>query len=123
MHKITKREFELLRICWYLGETTTRDVYEESLKIKKRSFTAVKTILEIMARKNLLKKRMIGHTVLYSPFKTKKKFLEKLVDDFVDTALNGSVMPIFINFIKKEKPKKEDLDALRKIIDEIDDRE
>lgn len=123
MHKITKREFELLRICWKLGETTTRDVYEESLKFKKRSFTSVKTILDIMAKKNLLKKRMIGHTVLYSPYVPQKKFLEKLINDFVDIALTGSVMPIFINFIKKVKPKKEELDQLRKIIGELDEEE
>ena len=123
MHKITKREMELLKICWEKDETTTRDIYEESLKEKKRSFNAVKTILDRMVVKGILKRRMLGHTALYTIATPKKNFIEKLIDDFVTNVLNGNMVPFFIHFVKKKKMTREQMQELKKIVDEMDEDE
>ena len=102
MSKITENELQLLKICWEKGETITRDIYEESLKYRKRTHAGVKTILEVMVGKEFLNKRMIGRTTFYSPNVSKKKLFEKLINDFVNNFLNGSVFPVFIQFIKKQ---------------------
>ena len=76
-----------------------------------------------MVRKNILKKGKVGHSVLYSPRNPKMKYLEKMFRDFVEYVVNGSLIPIFVNFVKKEKLKKEEIDQLKKVLDEIDEEE
>lgn len=123
MYSVTKREMELLKICWQKGEATAREIHEESLKTKKRSYVSVKTILDIMYKKDILKRRKIGPVYLYSPKKNKKNFIIAFLNDVRNKMLNGNIVPIFINFIKNTKLTREQIDQLKKMIDEIEEVE
>ncbi|MEN6620607.1 MAG: BlaI/MecI/CopY family transcriptional regulator [Smithella sp.] len=121
MHTITKRELELLKVSWEKGEATAREIHEGSQNVRKRSYQAVKTILDIMVRKDILKRRKIGPVYLYSTKETKKKFINGMINDLIMNVLNGSILPLFVNLIKNKKITKDELAFLKKQIEEMDD--
>ena len=121
MLKITDKELEILKICWVKGETITRDIYEESLKYKKRTFGGVKTLLEKMVEKNLLTRRVLGHTAFYAPSLTKYELIKKMLNGYASDILNGSVVPFFINYLGNTTVEKEELEMLKKKIEELEE--
>jgi len=121
MEKITGNELELLKIFWERGESTAREIHEESLKIKKRHYATIKTTLDIMFKKGYLNRRKIGPVYLYSSKEEKKSFVKRFFEDIVENVLNGNVLPIFIHFVKKTKLTKEQKAELRELIDNIDE--
>ena len=121
MENITRNEFELLKICWKLKEATAKEILEESLKIKKRHYSTIKTLLDIMVRKEILKTRKIGPIYLYKVKTPKKRFITYMIDDFVDRVLEGDVVPLFINYIKKTNLTKEQREELRETLNTMKD--
>ena len=47
---LSKTEWGIMRICWEKGQSTARVIYDETLKEKKRSYQAVKTMLDRLVR-------------------------------------------------------------------------
>jgi BlaI family transcriptional regulator, penicillinase repressor len=117
MNKITFKELELLKICINKKEASVRDIYEESLKKTKRSYTTIKTLLDRMVGRGFLKRRLDGLSYLYSATVTENLAVDKAIDWFVKNMLEDTMLPLFTYFVKRKKIKKEELDALRKLID------
>jgi len=122
MRRITDNEFELLKICWEKGECTAREVFEESLKTKKRKYETIKTTMERMTKLNFLKRRKIGPVWVYSTHKKKEKFLKGLINDFAKNFINGNLVPLWISILGKSKLSKEDIKILKEKIEEIEEQ-
>ena len=52
--RLSPSEWEIMRICWRLGECTVRDVLREDLKAHKRDYRTILTFMTRMARKGWL---------------------------------------------------------------------
>jgi len=121
MEKITRNELELLKICWELEEATVKEIHKETLKTRKRHYSTVKTILDIIVKKGFLNIRKVGPVGLYSPNVSKRKLMGELVKDFVENVLNGDFAPIFIHFSKTTNLSEKEMECIREIIDNLDE--
>ena len=121
MSKMTGNELELIKIIWEKGEVTAREIHVESLKFKQREYNTINTILTRMVEKGLITRRKIGPVYLYSPKKNKKKHILELINNFVENVLDGHVAPIFKYMVENAKISREELQELKKIINEIED--
>jgi BlaI family penicillinase repressor len=111
---------ELLKVVWEKKEATAREILEGSKIYRDRSYQAVKTVLDIMTKKGILKRRKIGPVYLYSPQETQKKFLSDVLDNLVKNILDGSIMPLMIHILKNGKHTKEDVAELKKLVDSLE---
>jgi predicted transcriptional regulator len=60
----------------------------------------------------------IGPICLYEPAVSQRKVLAKAVDSFVGTVLDGTVAPLFAHLSKGRKLNDEEIDSLKKLIEQ-----
>ena len=112
-----------MNICWKLGKSSARDIYEETLRERKRGYQTVKTMLDRLVVKGYLAREKFGPIWLYEPAVPRAKALSREIDTFVGTVLDNTVAPFFIYLAGKERLTDEEIAALKKIIAEHGDGE
>ena len=80
--ELGETEWTLMKICWEKGKSSAKDVYDESLKERKRSYQTVKTILDRLVEKEYLSREKFGPIWLYTPKVTQKAITSIAIDDF-----------------------------------------
>ena len=115
---LTKTEWSIMKICWEKGEATARNIYDESLKDKKRRYQSVKTMLDRLAEKGYLSRRRFGPLWLYKPVFSQTKVMGKAIENFVGTVLDNTFAPLLMHFAKNEKLTTEEIKALKKLLKE-----
>jgi len=113
---LSKTEWSIMRICWEKGKSSARVIHEESLKDKKRSYQAVKTMLDRLVDKGYLGREKFGPIWLYEPTRPRSQVVSREIDTFVDTVLGNTFAPLFAYFAKKENLTLEEIESLRKLI-------
>ena len=81
------RELDLLKVMWSLGEAKVRDIHQALCPDGQCAFTTVQTLLRIMCKKGLVKKRSEGRTDFYTPVYTLEnatsRFVDKVFEPFI----------------------------------------
>ncbi len=75
LERLSKSEWEMMMICWRLGECTVHQVLEESLANTVRDYKTVLTFLFRMQGKGYLETRKVGKTNYYTPAVSKNEAL------------------------------------------------
>ena len=114
--KLSKTEWSLMKILWEKGESTAREIYEETLKEKKRGYQTVKTMLDRMVQKNYLSREKFGPIWLYKPAVTRAAIMKAEIETLADNVMDNTLVPLFTHLADKEKLTPEEIDALRKLI-------
>ena len=108
----SERELDLLKIMWRLGEAKVRDIHEALCPDGECAFTTVQTLVRIMYRKGLVKKRSDGRTDYYTPVYT----LEKATSRFVHKLFDGSVDKFVLSMLSSENVSASEMRELEKMI-------
>jgi len=116
--ELSKTEWSLMNICWKKGQVSAREIYEETLRDKKRGYQTVKTMLDRMVAKGYLAREKFGPIWLYKPIVSRKQVLGREIESFVNTVLDRTFAPLFAHLAEKETLSREDIDALKKLIEE-----
>jgi len=120
---LSKTEWMLMNICWKKGKVSARDIYEETLKEKKRGYQTVKTMLDRMAAKRYLEREKFGPIWLYKPAVSRSQVVTGEIDSFVGTVLDHTFAPLFAHFAEKENLSRDEIEALKKLISEYEENE
>jgi predicted transcriptional regulator len=108
----SERELDLLKVMWRLGEAKVRDIHEAICPDGECAFTTVQTLLRIMHRKGLVKKRSDGRTDYYTPIYT----LQEATSRFVDKMFDGAVDKFVLSMLSSEDVSTSELRELEKMI-------
>ncbi|MBT4484205.1 MAG: hypothetical protein HOC71_11085 [Candidatus Latescibacteria bacterium] len=122
MQNITDVEFTLLKVIWEKGECTARDIHEGTQKDKKREYTTINTILGTMVTKGFIKRRRFGPIWLYSSNVSKSKVLPQIFKKVSDT-IDNSIAPFLIYLSNNREFKKDEIEILKDICDNIKDKQ
>lgn len=118
---MSKTEWSLMNICWKKGKSSARDIYEETLKQKKRGYQTVKTMLDRLVGKGYLTREKFGPIWLYEAVVSRKTALMREMEFFAGTVLDNTFTPLFTHIAKKEKLSRDELDSLKKLLSEYDE--
>ena len=121
--ELGRTEWSLMKICWNLGKSSAKDIYKESLKEKKRCYNTVKTMLDRLVEKDYLEREKFGPIWLYSPKVPEVSVTSSAIDDFLKTALNNTITPIFSHIVKKKKKYSYDIEELKRLIEDLEEEE
>jgi BlaI family penicillinase repressor len=116
--KLSKSEWELMNLCWELGRATAREIYEASLKKKKRDYQTVKTLLDRMGAKGFLKVEKQGPLCIFTPAVKRTYAVTSAIDEFIETVLDKSLAPLFIHLAKDRRLSEEEIEKLKQLIQE-----
>ena len=116
--ELSKTEWLIMNICWKKGKSSARDIFEESLKTKTRSYHTVKTMLDRLVVKGYLAREKFGPIWLYSPIAAKSRTTKKEIERFVSTVLDNTFTPLLSFFTEKVSLTDEEIQSLEKLIEE-----
>lgn len=108
----SERELDLLKVMWQLGEAKVREIHEAICPDGECAFTTVQTLVRIMLKKGLVKKRSEGRTDFYTPIYT----LEKATSRFVNKLFDGSVDKFVLSMLSNEDVSADEMRDLEKMI-------
>ena len=120
---LSAAEWSLMNICWKQGQVSARIIFEESLKEKDRSYHTVKTLLDRMVGKGFLEREKFGPIWLYKATVSRSKMVAQEIDYFVSSVLDNTFAPLFAHLARKENISQDELEALKKLIEEHEERE
>jgi predicted transcriptional regulator len=112
----TPAELEVLKILWRGGEFSVRDVIESLDPERRRAYTSVMSLLNVMAEKGLASRRPSGRAFVYRARADRKKTFRSMLGDLLRRAYEGSAATLVAHLLDETKPTREELAQIRRVI-------
>ena len=119
----TAGELEILKVLWNQGPCTVREVLNELNRERPRAYTSVMSLLNIMTDKGLVDRKPQGRAFVYEAKRPREKTLGRMVKHLLAGAFEGSASSLVSHVLDQSKPSLEELDEIRRAIDEHRRRE
>jgi BlaI family penicillinase repressor len=120
---LTEQELEIMKVVWDRKAATVREVYEALRERRTVAYTTVMTMMNILETKGHLVKRPEGRAYVYEPSQKRTEVVGGMLQDFVDRVFDGAARPLVLSLIRERKLSKEDLEAVSRMIGEIEEEE
>jgi BlaI family transcriptional regulator, penicillinase repressor len=118
----TEAELEILKVLWERGPSTGREVLDFLVGERKRAYTSVMSVLNIMANKGQVIRKPHGRAFIYSAKRPREKTLGKMVNSLLGRAFEGSAASLVSQLLDQSKPTPGELGEIRKVIEEYEGR-
>jgi BlaI family penicillinase repressor len=115
-------EIQVLGILWERGPSTVRQVLESMTDGKKRAYTTVLTILQVMEKKGLLSHTAKGNAHVYKPTASRDKIVKPIVNRLVDNAFAGSPAGLMISLLGEGNLSDCEIKELKGILDKAENK-
>lgn len=119
MKKLTKTEEEIMHIIWHLNRCTVSDVIQQ-LGSPKPPHSTISSIVRILEKKGFVDHKAYGRTYEYFPVISKENYGKTSLQQLVSNYFEGSMDRLVSHIVEEEKV---DVDAIKKILDDIPDEE
>jgi predicted transcriptional regulator len=84
--------------------------------------TTVLTMMDRLTRKGFLSRKKLGGVYKYSPKGSKDQILKRLIGDFVEGTLGGSVSPFVAYLAGSVNLTDEELEKLKQLVNELGEK-
>jgi len=115
--QLSKSEEELMNILWKQKKAFMKDLLE-AYPLPKPATTTVATLLKRMADKGFVGYKSFGRSREYYPLVPKKDYFSKHVNGLIKNFFNDSASQFASFFTKETNLSKEELQELKKLIDD-----
>ncbi|HUS16687.1 MAG TPA: BlaI/MecI/CopY family transcriptional regulator [Chloroflexia bacterium] len=97
-------ESQIMQIVWRMQNATAADVHREMQLTRRQenrdiAYTTVMTTLSRLYDKNILRRRKIGMSFLYTPTLDRDEFINLVVKDVMDSLVGEYGEPVFRYFV------------------------
>ncbi|MCA9063085.1 MAG: BlaI/MecI/CopY family transcriptional regulator [Planctomycetaceae bacterium] len=116
----TEVELQILRILWELGPSPVREVHSRLNAAKGTNYSTTVKMLSVMLEKGLVKRDETASPHIYRSAVSRDSAGRKLVRDLVDKVYDGAAMSLVLHALKASKPSREELDEVRRLLDEME---
>ncbi len=115
----TPAELDVLKILWDEGASTVREVMEALKKQRKRkAYTTVMSLLNVMAEKGLVSRKPQGRAFLYTAKSAREKTLREMVGDLLGRAFEGQAGALVAHLLEQADPTSVELDEICRTIED-----
>jgi predicted transcriptional regulator len=119
---LAKSELEVARIVWRLGAATVRQVLEALPADRGLDFKTVQTYLRRLEAKGYLRTRRAGRAKVYVPRVRPQQVVREVIDDLLERLFGGDSLPLFQHLIQDRGLSDAEIDQLRAMLDELEER-
>lgn len=119
----TESELEILQVLWKMGQATVRDVHEELSKTKASGYTTTLKLMQIMDEKGLVARNTSSKTHVYRAAYSQEKAQSSALDKILSTVFEGSTSDLVIQALGHHKASKDEIDAIKKYLDQFGSRD
>lgn len=114
----TQSELEILQVLWQKGPSTVREVNDRLNEDRSVGYTTTLKTMQIMFDKGLLAREKEKRTHIYEPLIRETEVKDRFIDQLVDEAFKGSAMQLVMHALGRSKATKEEMDAIRQLLDD-----
>ena len=108
-------ELAIMHVLWEQGASTVQEVQEKLEGAP--AYTTVQTILNVMAKKKRVSRKLQGRAFVYRAALEQEKAMGSAVQDLVERMFGGRVEALLMNLVKTEKVDAKTLARLKKVIE------
>ncbi len=119
--QISEAESRVMGVLWARGPSTAEEVCAALGDDADWQDTTVKTLLNRLLKKGAIAATAEGRRYRYRPLLDQSQWMLDTSRSLVERLFGGRVAPLVAHFSEHGKLSREDLDALRRLIQEIDD--
>src|SRR5262245_29282146 len=115
---LTEQELEIMKIIWRLKTATVRDVYEALLERRKVAYTTVMTMMNVLEKKNYLKKRIADRAYVYQVTRSQDQVIKGMVKEFINRVFDGAAEPLLMRLVKDRHLSGKEFEKISQMIRE-----
>jgi predicted transcriptional regulator len=112
----TRPELEILKLLWRKRALSARAIADELSEPLEWSYSTLRTVLERMVEKGLLKRKAGESANLYAPAVGKVALIGRMVQDFSARVLELDKAPPAILFANSRLLSKDEVDELEELL-------
>ncbi|MDP4099042.1 BlaI/MecI/CopY family transcriptional regulator [Paenibacillus sp. P96] len=116
--QISEAEFEVMKVIWNHAPISTNEVIEKLVKTSTWSPKTIQTLLLRLVKKKALTYKKESRVFVYTPLIQEDEYIEHESKSFLNRFYNGTLNSMVLNFLEHDQMSKEDIDELRKILDD-----
>ena len=113
----TPAELEILQIIWEHGPCTVRDIMNHLNSKRRRAYTSIMSLMNVMAEKGYLVPKPKGRAFIYSAKISQKKTQSGMLKDLLQMVFDNSASTLMAHLL--EQSDSEELDEIQKTIKEF----
>ena len=117
MKELTKGEEQVMQVIWSIGQGFANEIMA-AFPEPKPAYNTVLTVIKILENKGFVKHETFCRANRYMPSISKEEYSEHFLGSVVERYFNNSYLDLVSAFAKKENFSLEELEALKKVIDE-----
>ena len=119
----TAVELEILRILWEIEPCPVRDIHARLSEAKGTNYSTTVKMLSVMLNKGLVTRNEKATPHLYRAAITRNKAGKKFLGELVEKIYDGSVMSLVLQALSSGKVSKNEIDEVRKLLDEMEGKQ
>ena len=113
-------ELQVLAVLWETGPATVRRLLTAMPDGKKRAYTTVLSVLQVMEKKGLVTHDREGVAHVYRPLVKKRQLLKPLLRELTHNVFGGSPSSVVQFLLKGTDLSREELSEIRKLVGELE---
>ena len=117
MKELTKGEEQVMQVLWNVGQGFANEIMA-AFPEPKPAYNTMLTVIKILEKKGFVKHETFCRANRYSPIVSKEEYSHRYLGSVVERYFNNSYLDLVSAFAKKENFSIEELEALKKVIDE-----
>lgn len=118
MKELTKAEEQVMQVIWKIGEGFVNDIMR-AYPEPKPVYNTMLTMIRILEKKGFVAHEKFGKANRYYPLVSKEEYSESSLKGLVKNYFNNSYFDLMSAFAKKENFTMEQIEELKKMIDEM----
>lgn len=116
--QLTRLELQLMKVLWDVGPSNVQGVQDNLPASLKLAYTTVQTMLNVLYRKQWVKRTLRGRAYEYEPLVSRERAASGAIRDMIDRLFGGSVESLVMSLIESKQLNLKKLEKLRTLVDE-----
>ena len=117
--QISEAELVVMKIIWELGQATSSQIIDRLTETTEWKPKTIQTLISRLAAKGAIKAESTGSKAfLYLPLVCEGEFKALASKSFLHKIFDGSLNMMIASFIKDQNMTKEEIESLKKLLDE-----
>ncbi|UHA72140.1 BlaI/MecI/CopY family transcriptional regulator [Paenibacillus sp. 481] len=116
--RISEAEWEVMKVFWSKAPATANDVIDVLGDNTDWKPATIKSLINRLLNKKALGFQQAGKTYLYFPLVSEEECLKAESSSFLQRLYGGALKPMLVNFLKQEQLTAEEVEDLKKLLDE-----
>lgn len=111
-------EMQILSVLWDKGPSTARQVLKAMPDGKKRAYTSILSVLQVMEKKKLVNHTSKANSYIYKPLKSKETIIKPFMKQLVNHVFGGSRLNLVQSLLGSSRLSEKELAELEKLLDQ-----